>query len=146
MVYSYSKGYKAVTRLSDFLQWNYAFVSLANTSRLLAMSSRPIPPEASEFIPEPSADCWRGMDSSRLCTHKNVNIGEFYTLATDGVVVVIKLMSGRLDIIHLANIVFPEKQRAVGTPRKSNPLSKAKRTIAKAYGLKPEQIEQLLNL
>lgn len=111
------------------------------------MPSAPIPPEVSEFIPKANALDWRGFHDLVLCSHQSNLHGEFYPLATDGVIAIIKKLDGSFAITQLSAIIFPKPSDSPGfTKRKPkiDEATKLRRSLTK-LGYTAEQIEIILN-
>jgi hypothetical protein len=116
------------------------------------MASCPLPDNVSEFIPRKGAEDWRGFPERRLCIHKNVVIGDFIPLATNGVMCVIEFLNGSMGTIHLENIEWPEKQRKESKRKIPTEPKVSKRPIgagklklaAKSLGVSVEMLESLL--
>jgi hypothetical protein len=107
------------------------------------MPSIPVPDLVAHLLPRADAHHWRGFERRALCTHSTVNIGEFIPLATNGVLTIIEFPSGRIDRLHLANIVWPERERKTSS-RARAPLSRKEQATLKAlFGLTMEDLARL---
>ncbi len=109
----------------------------------------PIPDIALPYCRKANILEWRGFpdDTSRHCTHRNVEMEEFAPLATDGILCVVQFLSGRIDRLHLQNIVFPKRERSGGTKPSKKPTEPKLAKLPKSLSdLPPEKLTELLTL